>query len=243
VITGLVVALPEELSTLTAQKIAKGCCAQLWDNVLLAHSGTGPENAQAAAQQLIAQGATRLISWGCAAALSEQLKPGDLSLAAFLIHTDTQKDTDVSAAWHAYCKTLLAELVVLHTEPLLESKRIVSSSREKKRLFEQTGASALDMESAAVARVARQHHCPFLAIRAIADPVNMDLPQAITYALNAQGEVLLGRLLTFVALHPGELPGLIRLGLQFNAARKTLKIVAAVLDNITGFNHLNAAVL
>ncbi len=242
-ITGLVVALPEELSTLTAQKIAKGGCGLLRDNVLLAHSGTGPENAQAAALQLIAQGATRLISWGCAAALSEQLKPGDLTLAAFLIKADTQKNTDVSAAWHAHCKALLAELLVVHTEPLLESKGIIASSREKRRLFEQTGAGALDMESVAIASVAKQHGYPFLAIRAIADPVTMDLPQAVTYALNAQGEVAIGRVLKFLALHPGELPGLIRLGLQFNAAKKTLKIVATVLDKITGFNHINAAVL
>ena len=92
------------------------------------------------------------------------------------------------------------------------------------------------MESIAIARVAKQHTIAFLAIRAIADPVNMDLPQAINYSLNAQGDVVLGKLLLFLFLHPAELPGLIKLGLHFNAAKKTLKSVARHLDTVTDFS-------
>ena len=48
-------------------------------------SGTGPNNASDAAQKLISHGADRLISWGCAGALSTQLKPGHLIIATQLI--------------------------------------------------------------------------------------------------------------------------------------------------------------
>ena len=237
-ITGIVVALPEELATLTSKNIKKGGSAFIADKLLVAYSGTGPANAQAAAELLITKGATRLISWGCAAALGATLKPGDLILADKLIDAEGCRDTKfcVASDWHSHTKNLLARLIAVHTGGLAESKSIVSSSKDKKKLQSKTGAVAVDMESIAIARVARQYELPFLAIRAIADPVTMDLPLAINHSLNDQGDIVLGKLLLFLILHPAELPGLIKLGLHFNAARNTLKSVAEHLDIMTDFN-------
>ena len=236
-ITGIVVALPEELATLTSKKIDKGRCLFIADQLLLAYSGAGPGNAQAAAELLVAQGATRLISWGCAAALCASLKPGDLVLADKLVDAEGNRDADfcISIDWHDYAKNRLAAFVVVHTGCLAESKSIVSSSEDKKQLQALTGAVALDMESIAIAKIARRHTLPFLAIRVIADPVDMNLPRAVNYALNDCGDMVLGKLLLFLALHPAELPGLIKLGLHFNAAKKTLKAIAVHLDEVIDF--------
>jgi len=237
VTTGIVVALPEELTTLASKKIDKGGYIFIADKILVAYSGAGPVNAKAAAELLVAQGATRLISWGCAAALSASLKPGDLVLADKLIDAENI-EMATHADWHSYTKNILATFEVVHTGCLAESKRIVSSSKDKKQLQSTTGAVALDMESIAIANVARQYTLPFLTIRAIADPVNMDLPLAINYSLNDRGDIVLGKLLLFLVLHPAELAGLIKLGLHFNAARNTLKSIARHLDKVTGFNHI-----
>ena len=231
-ITGIVVALPEELSTLTSKKIDKGCCAFIADAIVLAYSGAGAKNARSASELLIAQGATRLISWGCAAALSETLKPGDLVLADALIDAEGAQ-IGIDSGWHGCAKNLLSTSLQIHTGSLVESNSIVAASRDKKHLHAQTGAVALDMETIAVAKVARQHNLPFLAIRAIADPVNMNLPKAINHSLNNEGDIMLGKLLLFIALHPSELPGLIKLGLHFNNAKNTLKLVAEQLDHLT----------
>ena len=235
-ITGIVVALPEELTTLTSKKMAKGRSLFMDDKLLVAYSGAGSVNAQAAAELLVAEGATRLISWGCAAALSESLRPGDLILPDKLIDAGNT-EIAVNADWHSHTNNSLVTFVDVHTGCLAESKSIVSSSKNKKQLQSITGAVALDMESIAIARVAKQHTIAFLAIRAIADPVNMELPQAINYSLNAQGDVVLGKLLLFLFLHPAELPGLIKLGLHFNAAKKTLKLVARHLDAVANFSN------
>ena len=237
-ITGIVVALPEELTTLTSKKIDKGCCLLMADNLLVTYSCAGPENAEAAAKLLVAKGATRLISWGCAAALSASLKPGDLILADKLMDAEGYIDEKfcVSIEWHSYTKNLLATTIGVHTGCLAESKRIVSSCKDKKQLHSITGAVALDMESVATARVARQYDLPFLAIRVIADPVNMDLPLAINYSLNNRGEIELGKLLMFLVRHPADLPSLIKLGLHFNAAKSTLKSIARQLDKVTDFS-------
>jgi adenosylhomocysteine nucleosidase len=232
VTTGIVVALPEELGTLTSKKIDKGYCVFISDATVLAYSGAGANNAQTASELLIEHGATRLISWGCAAALSSTLNPGDLVLPDTLIDVDGIQ-IGIDPDWHGYTKNLLSTTLEVHTGSLAESKSIVSTSQDKKQQHTQTGAIALDMESIAIAKVARQHKLPFLAIRAIADPVNMDLPRAINHSLSNEGDIVLSKLLLFIALHPTELPGLIKLGLHFNAAKNTLKLVAQQLDHLT----------
>jgi adenosylhomocysteine nucleosidase len=235
VITGIVVALPEELATLTSKKIDKGGCLFIADKLLVAYSGAGPINAQSAAELLVANGATRLMSWGCAAALSASLKPGDLILANHLIDVGNA-EMAINADWYSYTKNILVKFVAVYTGCLAESINIVSSSKDKKQLHSITGAVALDMESIAIAKVARQYNLPFLSIRVIADPVNMNLPLAINYSLNDRGDIMLGKLLSFLFLHPAELPGLIKLGLHFNAAKKTLKSVAKHLGTVADFN-------
>ena len=234
-ITGIVVALPEELATLTSKKMAKGRCVFMAENVIVAYSGVGPVNAEAAAELLIAEGASRLISWGCAAALSAALKPGDLVLADKLIDAGNS-EIAVNAAWLDHTINSLAHFVAVHTGHLAESVSLVSTGKEKRQLHANTGAVAVDMESSAVAKVARQNTLPFLSIRVIADPVTMTLPRAIDYSLNSQGDVVLGKLLLFLFLHPAELPGLIKLGLHFNAAKKTLKLVAKQLETVIDFS-------
>lgn len=231
-ITGIVVALPEELSTLTSKKIGKGCCVFISDKIVLAYSGAGADNARAASELLIAKGATQLISWGCAAALSESLMPGDLVLADTLIDAEANQ-IRIHNDWFELAKNLLSTRLKIHTGSLAESLGIVAAAADKKHLHTQTGAIAVDMESIAVAKVARQNNVPFIAIRTIADPAGMDLPKAINHSLNDQGDIVLAKLLLFLALHPAELPGLIKLGLHFNAAKNTLKSVAKQLDRLT----------
>lgn len=241
-ITGIVIALPQELETLTTLKIAKGSTIALSKNLLLAYSGAGAENAQTAANLLIKQGAARLISWGCAAALSPGLSSGDLVLADAVISAEGE-NIALDSSWYKQVKTTLEKVSLkvsleckpgfaLRTGELLESKVLVAKSMDKQALYQQTHAVALDMESVSIAKVAQQQDIPFLAIRAIADPVSMDLPDAVSYALNDKGDVQLFKLLTFLCLHPNELSGLITLGKQFSAAKRTLKTVASALEHL-----------
>jgi adenosylhomocysteine nucleosidase len=222
---GIVVALPEELPTLALKTIPP----QVLNSVLVICSGAGADNARKAAEILVSQGATRLISWGCAAALSPELKSGDLTLADALLDAQHVQIT-IDSAWHTEVKNSLSKSLSVHTGILLESLEIVALSSEKKQLHEKTHAIVLDMESVAVAKVAQEKNLPFLAIRAIADPVTMDLPKAVAHAMNNEGKVVLRRLLNYLLFHPSELVGLIKLGLHFSAAKKTLKQAATQLD-------------
>jgi len=238
VITGIIVALPDETSSLTSKKISKGECVFINDTTLVACSGAGPKNATKASQLLINKGAKRLISWGCAAALKANLHPGDLVLPQTLITEEQRQFSNLhlSTPWLEYTLTHLSPLNPF-TGALAESSFIVAESADKKLIHKQTRAIALDMESIAVAKTAMQHKLPVLVIRCIADPVSMNLPKAVSYALNEQGDVVLAKLLWFLLTHPSELPGLIKLAQHFNAAKNKLKLVANQLDIIVGFDQ------
>lgn len=239
-ITGIVVALPEELSTLTAKRLERGCVGQLTEKVLVIYSGAGAENARTASELLVAQGANQLISWGCAAALDAALRSGDLVLANSCVDTDNVV-FEPNMNWIKRVQAVLSKQLAVRTGRLAESKAIVSASHDKAQIAQTTDAIALDMESVAIAKVAHKYDLPFVVVRAIADPLNMNLPKAVSHALNEQGDVMLGKLLTYLLWHPAELPGLIRLGLHFHAAKNTLKRVAKDIDAITRFNPQDTA--
>lgn len=236
-ITGIVVALPEELSTLTAKKIAKGEVIFISEKILVAFSGAGPINATTAAELLVAKGAKKLISWGCAGALTQQLKSGDLVLADNLLDAEgcITISEGISMDWHANTFQHLSANLTVHAGLLVESIQIVSTSTDKQILHHQTGAIAVDMESIAIAKIASKHKHPYLVIRSIVDPVSLDLPPAISKSLNSQGDVVLRLLLLYILRHPAEIPALIKLGRHFNAATKTLKVIAKQLDYLV--NH------
>lgn len=233
-ITGIVVALPEELATLISGKVEKGDVVALTPNILIAFAGAGSCNARKASESLIRRGAGQLISWGCAAALSPELEPGDLVIAdAFL--SPQQPAIPGNNEWAEYTKLTLTDKITIYTGQLVSTPAIIAESRDKQALYAQTAALAVDMESYAIAAVADKAALPCLTIRTIADPADMSLPNAVCQALNDAGDIELPKLIGHILRHPQEIPALIKLGMHFSAAKKTLKLIGQYLDKITEF--------
>lgn len=222
--------MPEELSTLSPVKLARGEVFSLQTGIKICLSGAGHDNASQAAKKLLDQGAAQLVSWGCAAALAPHLKSGDLVVTSQVIAKG--QSIENSREWSDQISDLLAIDQSLSGVALASNYGLITSSKEKLGLYTETAAVALDMESAAVASVAYDAQLPFVAIRAIADPAAMSLPPAILKALSPSGEVVLSILLRHILLHPWEIPALIKLGWHFNAAQKTLTGVSKQLDQI-----------
>lgn len=156
---GIVVALPEELSTLTKRKFAPGECHAIGGGVLLSYSGAGPANAEKAAAGLIDRGANRLISQ-LRRGIGSRSATGDLVLPEYVL-TQDRHSLATDPSWRQRLANLLADHQAVGSGTLLESGRIVGQHEEKRQLFEQTGAVALDMESAAVGRTAANAQLPF----------------------------------------------------------------------------------
>ncbi|CAG7856249.1 hypothetical protein MCAMS1_00660 [biofilm metagenome] len=232
-ITGIVVALTEELVTLTVKKLKKCGVTRLGDSIVIIYAGAGSENAAAAAGTLVKQGATKLISWGCAAGLAADIKPGLLIVADQCVCAD-KSVVEPDNSWQRHTLDVLADQQP-HTGTIAESDKVVITRQDKLELGATSGAIAVDMETAAIARVAKANRIPFLVIRAIADPQTLDLPQAVVNALDEDGQVILIKLLGYLLLHPGEIPSLIKLGCHFNTAKNSLKQAALKIDKIANF--------
>jgi adenosylhomocysteine nucleosidase len=220
-VAGLVVALPEECRSLTARQIGRDDCFELGDARLVCVAGVGCDNAARAAHRLVAAGVQGLLSWGCAAALSRTLASGDLCLPARIVDMDARRWSP-SGPWHRRAVQALQGAGNLDTGMLLTANRPVATAAEKASLAAKSGAVAADMESAAVAAVARELEVPFLAVRAIADPAAMGLPRAVIRATDARGFVRRSTLLVETLLHPSDAGALLRLAWQFRSALGTL---------------------
>jgi adenosylhomocysteine nucleosidase len=105
---------------------------------------------------------------------------------------------------------------------MMSAKQVAETADEKKKLFEQTLAEAIDLESGAVARVAVAGQLPFAVLRAVADPAQRNLPPAALIALNGAGEIGFLSVLASVFKNPVQIPGLISLGQDAAKARAAL---------------------
>lgn len=180
----------------------------------VAIGGGTPAGAVRAAQSLLDQGATTLISFGLAGGLNPTYPPGTLLIPHAIIAGSTRYPCDPDL-----CRALGGT-----TGDLLLGHEVIAATRaEKSSLFVATGAAAIDLESGAVAALAHANGVKFAALRAIADPAWRALPTLALNALDASGKIRLGFVLRSLLRHPGHLPGLIQLGADANRARQTLK--------------------
>ena len=129
------------------------------------------------------QGCAGLISFGLAGGLDPCSVPGRWSCRSAVIADDKHyaADTDLSRMLGGATPHLV-----------LGADAIVASIEEKRRLRGLTGASAVDLESGAVARVASTYSIPFAVLRAICDPAGCALPSVALVALDARGGMLSG---------------------------------------------------
>ncbi len=82
----------------------------------------------------------------------------------------------------------------------------------------------MDMESAAIAAVAERAGLRFIALRAIADPLETAIPHCALSSIDEFGRPRVFRLIMELARRPGEIAGLIKLGKGHYAARRSLQI-------------------
>ena len=228
---GIVAALIAEARSLTKEPLAVGELIHLPDGGRLQISGMGGDRARVAAQALLGNGVTALLSWGSAAGLIPDLLPGSVILPKTVIAADRTPDRilyPVDATWHERLSIRLRDHLNVHTGPLAESLTVVTTPDEKAALSSRTGAIAADMESGAVARVAYEAGVPFMVIRVVSDPFDLAIPACALAASDEFGQVRFSKLRK-LALHPSELLTLARLGRNFRAARAALEKVARLV--------------
>jgi adenosylhomocysteine nucleosidase len=194
---------------------------------LVAQSGIGPERAASAVLAL--PPARLMVSCGCAGGLVAGVRPGGIIIADAVVELDGHARAgerlpargDGMALWSD------AHGLALHVGPVAASP-VILADPQAKRAAAGAGALAVDMESGALARAARERGVPLLVIRVVLDGVDDPVPVGADVVDLDTGEVRIGRALAAV-LPPWRWPVAVRLARQTRVADQRLRAFLARL--------------
>ncbi len=173
-------------------------------DVVVACAGMGAARASLAVEAALAMGGvSELISVGVAGACDPALKVGDVVRAGVVVDA------------------LTGERFGDGVGSVLVTGASVASVAEKRRLWNSYGASAVDMEAAAVGRIARGHGLRFRAIKAISDEAGFELEGLEQFA-TADGQFREGAFAVHSALRPWTWGDVVRLARNSGRAVEAL---------------------
>jgi adenosylhomocysteine nucleosidase len=200
-------------------------------------TGAGPKQAGLRASEVIwgeYDSIGLCISTGLAGGLKDAYEIGHVLAAKSVFseapHADLPSHVlDSSPALVAFAGECGATIV----DQFYSAPHVVGRSEEKRHLGKV--ADAVEMESFEIMHEAAAFGIPVVPIRAISDLAGEDLPLDMDGVFNEEGRVSIPRVLGQVALHPGSLPDLIKLGNQSKRAAESLaqfldRYVAMLVD-------------
>jgi adenosylhomocysteine nucleosidase len=211
----IVAALPREVSALVKgwerRESPGGTIVYSDGHAVVACAGMGATRVALAAEAaMAAMPVTALISAGLAGACDPALRVGQIVRAGVVIDAGTGERFEDS----------LGKLVLVTTNA-------IASVREKARLRAGFDADAVDMEAAAMARLARARGIEFHAIKAISDEADFEVGDLSRFATE-DGQF---REAAF-ALHAAVRPAM--WGKVFALGRNSSKALAALTDTLRG---------
>ena len=188
-------------------------------------TGMGQDHALDAAKSALAYKPDICISSGLAGSLQSDYRPGDI-LAARLV---SEVGEPVAVASHRELLATAVECGARQIERLATSRTLVARAEQKRELRDQ--AEAVDMESYTILAEAARCGVPAVAIRAISDTADFDIPYDFERARDAQGQIRVMGVVSQVLRRPSGLPVLLKLSRDSRFASRRL---ADFLDVFAG---------
>ena len=218
--TAIIAAMPGELKPLVRNwPHSSRSGIEFWaqrteeEEWIAACSGAGQPAATRAFAAIEEGGPIDLVfSIGWAGALRAEIAPGTAHNAAGVI--------DVRTGERFRCDAGAGDLW-LATSPA------VVNAQEKRRLASAYNAALVDMEAAAIARLAAMRGIPFYAIKGVSDALTDRLPDFNRF-LTPAGQFHLARFTLFATFRPWYWPALLRM--RENSKRASQSIAESLLD-------------
>jgi adenosylhomocysteine nucleosidase len=195
-------------------------------------AGADSGRAERAACRLIDQGCEGLLSFGMAGGLDPGLVPGAVILPHRILDPDGGA-LAVAVDWRRRLADLMASMGPGEGD-IAGSAELVDSPAAKRQLRLKTMAAAVDMESLALARAARQAGVPFLVLRVVADPAHRAPPPWAMAAVDSDGRVRPLVALRALIRRPADLPTAIGLARDNRIALAALRRVAVSVGPLFG---------
>jgi len=209
----IIAALPREVSALVKgwerRELPGRVVVYSNGHAVVACAGMGAGRAALAVEAaMAAMPVTALLSVGLAGACDRALRVGEIVRAGVVVDARTGERFDDSRFGQ-----------------VLVSTPAIASVREKARLRASYSAAAVDMEAAAVARLARAHGLDFQAIKAISDEADFEVEGLSRFA-TADGQFREAAFALHAALRPAMWGKVI--ALARNSSRAVAALTAAV---------------
>jgi nucleoside phosphorylase len=189
-------------------------------------TGIGRQNARKSLRKFLATDSPKLVlTCGFAGGLNPDLELGEVvfetanaPLASSLSPPGGEK---VSARMG---EGLFSKLLAAGAKPakFFCADRIATTVAEKKKLREETGADAVEMESAVVHAVCRERGIPCATVRVISDTANEDLLLDFNTLVNLDSSLNYSKLVFALAKSPKKIGALMKLQKQTKAAAEKL---------------------
>ena len=161
------------------------------------------------------------IAAGLSGALQPSHRPGQILTARSVSDVQGTKSLCADAELVSRASTMGAKIV----ERFLLSDKVVSTADMKRSLS--AFGDAVDMESLHILAMAAQREIRSVAIRAISDGVESDLPLDFDHVFTSRGAVSVSRVIGQVARRPGRIGRLVRLA---HDSRRAATALATFLD-------------
>jgi adenosylhomocysteine nucleosidase len=161
--------------------------------VTLFHTGVGEKSCRAQIGNFLRQQQPKyLISTGFAGALDEELQIGSLLLSENFSSPELLESPQLAFSDNA-----------LFMGKLVTAPEVIDSKSERARLAAESGAAAVDMETAFIAQACATHRVPMLSLRVVSDTPSSPLPAPPSVLFDVETQKTnIGRLALHLATHP-----------------------------------------
>ena len=203
----IIAALPGELKPLVKgwQRVATNVSGtKKWiltrdaDTWIAVCAGMGAEAALRAFASAVSDGPVdMLLSVGWAGSLHPEVHPGTVHVPTVVIDAQTGEQfrlTEGKRQWR-----------------LVTTARVADEAEKRRLAATYPGAVLVDMEAAAVARLAEMHSIPLLCIKGVSDAAGATLPDLNPF-IDPRGKMQMARFLAYIAVRPRFWPSLLHLG-------------------------------
>jgi nucleoside phosphorylase len=185
-------------------------------NISILIVGIGRKNAEKAVREFLAADSPKLVfTCGFAGGLNPDLKSGDIIFETSDENLSAKLLADGAKSAKFFC-----------------SERIATTVAEKKQLRDETGADAVEMESAVIHAVCVERGIPCATVRVISDTANEDLPLDFNKLAKPDMNLDFGKLFLAIAKSPQKIPALMELQKKTKfAAEQLAKILEKILSD------------
>lgn len=202
--------------------------------VVVFRTGVGPRPAETALRAVLSSlPVSALLNTGCAGALDPRLTTETLVVPEIVLEEyDSGSRSTPLATCDEWNRTLRRAAqraaLTLDAGPLVTCERALLTAEDKRKTGQRLGASAVDMETAALARVATESGIPFSCARVILDTADHELPDLAT-AVGPDGSIRPLGAVAVIARKPSNIRDFLALARLARAAESRLDRVFATV--------------